>query len=115
MSFNVRSATVEDLLQVQSIFEYYVLNTVVSFLVQKPPSDYVKSRFQDSTSRHLPYLVAVDEGSGKIVGYTYASAFRGFASLSLPHQTCPGKTVVALSRMERVIPVTSFPFTYLPP
>lgn len=78
MSFNIRSATVEDLPQVQSIFEYYVLNTVVSFLVQKPPADYIKSRYQDSTSRNLPYLVAVEKGSGKVLGYTYASAFRGF-------------------------------------
>lgn len=77
-SIEIRSATAEDLPQVQSIFEYYVLNTVVTFLVQRPPSDYINSRYQDSRSRNLPYLVAVDEGSGRIVGYTYAAAFRGF-------------------------------------
>lgn len=77
-SIEIRSAAAEDLPQVQSIFEYYVLNTVVSFLVQKPPRGYIQSRYRDSTSRNLPYLVAVEEGSGKVVGYTYASAFRGF-------------------------------------
>ena len=78
MHTSVRSATVEDLPQIRSIFEYYVLNTVVSFLVQNPPPEYIMSRYQDSMSRNLPYLVAVEDESGKVVAYTYASAFRGF-------------------------------------
>jgi L-amino acid N-acyltransferase YncA len=78
MSIKIRSATVEDLPQIQPIFEYYVLNTVVSFLVQKPPPDYIRSRYEASKERNLPYLVAEDSSSGKIVGYSYASAFRGF-------------------------------------
>ena len=78
MVVKVRNAAEEDLSQIQPIFEYYVLNTVVSFLVQKPPPDYIKSRYQESTARKLPYLVAVEEDSGTVVGYSYASAFRGF-------------------------------------
>ncbi|EXJ54004.1 hypothetical protein A1O7_09341 [Cladophialophora yegresii CBS 114405] len=42
-----------------------------------PPSEYVTSRFRELTSRNLPYLVAVDDNS-QIVGYSYASAFRGY-------------------------------------
>lgn len=73
----VRPATVDDLPQVRAIFEYYVLNTAVSFLVQKPPPDYISTRFHESGNRNLPYLVAVDD-KGRVVGYSYASAFRGF-------------------------------------
>jgi L-amino acid N-acyltransferase YncA len=78
MAIEVRQAGNHDLPQVQAIFEYYVLNTVVSFLIQKPPSDYIKSRFEESKKRRLPYLVAIEADAGKIVGYAYASAFRGF-------------------------------------
>ena len=78
MSIEIRPATPEDLAQVQEIFEHYVLNTVVSFLVQKPPSGYIESRYRISVERNLPYLAAVESGTEKVVGFTYASAFRGF-------------------------------------
>ena len=77
MAVIVRPAKEDDLPEVREIFEHYVLNTVVSFLVQKPPPDYIEMRFRESTSRNLPYLVAVG-ADGRIVGYSYASAFRGF-------------------------------------
>lgn len=76
MAVTVRPATVADLPQVHEIFEHYVLNTVLSFLVQQPPQDYIRHRFEDVISRKLPYLVAVD-AKGQVVGYTYAGAFRG--------------------------------------
>lgn len=76
----MRQATQSDLPQVRQIFNHYVLNTVVSFLVQPPPPDYIRSRFESSLERNLPYLVAVDSSDGgeTVVGYAYASAFRGF-------------------------------------
>ncbi|KIX04166.1 uncharacterized protein Z518_07720 [Rhinocladiella mackenziei CBS 650.93] len=77
MAVIVRPATESDLSQIRDIFEYYVLNTVVSFLTQKPPPDYIATRFRETTKRNLPYLVAVDD-EDRVVGYSYASAFRGF-------------------------------------
>ncbi|KAJ9605427.1 hypothetical protein H2200_010084 [Cladophialophora chaetospira] len=76
MAITVRSATEDDLPQVRDIFDYYVMNTVVSFLVQKPPSNYITDRYREITARNLPYLVAVTEND-QVVGYAYASAFRG--------------------------------------
>ncbi len=77
MAITVRSATEDDLLQVHDIFEHYVLNTVASFLVQKPPPDYIASRLREITARNLPYIVTVDE-KNQVLGYSYASAFRGY-------------------------------------
>ena len=78
MSVQIRPATPADLAQVRQIFEYYVLNTVASFLVQKPLPDYIKSRHDANLERKLPYLVAEEISSAKIVGYACASAYRGY-------------------------------------
>lgn len=79
MTVIVRLATESDLAQVRDIFEHYVLNTVISFLTQKPSLDYIATRYKDSISRRLPYLVAIDESQdGKVVGYACSSAFRGY-------------------------------------
>jgi len=79
MAVIVRPATEADLAQVRDIFEHYVLNTVISFLTQKPSLDYISTRYNDSVSRGLPYFVAVDETQeGKVVGYASSSPFRGY-------------------------------------
>lgn len=76
----VRAAVASDLPQIREIYTHYVLNTVVSFLILEPPEDYATSRFRNAQARHLPYLVASenDEPDSKVIGYAYASAFRGF-------------------------------------
>ena len=81
MAIRVRPASQSDLTQIHVIFQYYVMNTVVSFLINKPPIDYIQSRFEATRERGLPYLVAEYHGSGctsQVVGYAYASPFRGF-------------------------------------
>ena len=80
MTVTIRQATRDDLPHVRDIYAFYVEKTVVSFLVNSPSLDYVSSRYEDSIERKLPYLVAVDGTSGSevIVGYAYASAYRGF-------------------------------------
>lgn len=77
MDVVVRPAERADLDQVQAIFEHYVFNTVNTFLVQKPPADYTSSKFDGVRKRNLPYLVAVDQARDTVVGYSYASGFRG--------------------------------------
>ena len=71
MTVTIRQATRDDLPQVRDIYAFYVEKTVVSFLVNAPSLDYVVSRYEDSTERKLPYLVAADVASGSelIVGY----------------------------------------------
>jgi L-amino acid N-acyltransferase YncA len=81
MAVYIRSASESDLAQIHSIYEYYVLHTVVPFLINKPPLEYIKSRFEATRDRGLPYLVAQQHDSdttSHVVGYAYASPFRGF-------------------------------------
>ncbi|RVX68791.1 hypothetical protein B0A52_07677 [Exophiala mesophila] len=79
MTVSVRAATDNDLVEVRDIFSHYVLNTVISFLVQSPSLDYIASRYRDAHARGLPYLVAVDDSAGgRVVGYASASAWRGY-------------------------------------
>ena len=76
MAPEVRPAIEADLPGVLTIFNHYVLHTVTSFLVQEANLEYVKSRFEKAKERGLPYFVAVQEGD--VLGYAYASPFRGF-------------------------------------
>ncbi|RMZ79334.1 hypothetical protein DV737_g3422, partial [Chaetothyriales sp. CBS 132003] len=78
MPVEIRPATRQDLSQIQQIFEHYVLNSVITFTVQKPPPNYVASRYEGVVERGLPYLVAIDQQNGHVVGYTYAAGFRGY-------------------------------------
>ena len=76
MAPQVRPATGADLPGVLAIYNHYVLNTVTSFLVQEAKLDYVRGAFERAKERGLPYFVAVQDGD--VVGYAYASPFRGF-------------------------------------
>ncbi|KAI1626182.1 acetyltransferase [Exophiala viscosa] len=76
MALTIRPATEADLPQVRQIFAHYVLNTVVTLLINKPPLSYIVGRFRDSICCGLPHLVAVDDHD-VVLGYTYASLFTG--------------------------------------
>ena len=76
MARQIRPATEADLPGILTIYNYYVLNTVVSFLVQEADLAYVQAPFERAKERGLPYFVADKEG--EVVGYAYASPFRGF-------------------------------------
>lgn len=76
MPVTIRPAEAQDIPKIWEIFNHYVMNTSVSFLVKSPTQSYIQSRYQASKDQGLPYLIAVE--SDKIVGYTYASGYRGF-------------------------------------
>lgn len=76
MDIDVRPASSADLQQVQAIYEHYVLNTVNSFTVRRPPADWASKKFEVIQKRHLPFLVADDRTGRQILGYCYATGFR---------------------------------------
>lgn len=70
----VRDATSEDIATIQVIYAHYVLNGISTFEETPPSSDEMASRRAAVLKSGLPYLVA--EVSGKVVGYSYATAYR---------------------------------------
>lgn len=68
----VRDARPEDAGELLDIYEYYVLNTAISFEITVPTEDEFRSRIESVMSRY-PYIVI--ECDGRIEGYAYAHAF----------------------------------------
>lgn len=68
----IRYAVPEDAPALQAIYAPYVENTAISFEYAAPDVEEFRGRIE-RTLKEYPYLVA--EENGRIVGYTYASAF----------------------------------------
>lgn len=69
-----REATSDDMPQIQAIYAPYVLASLATF-EEEPPSTTEFLARRDAVLRlGLPFLVA--EGCGKVVGYSYATAYR---------------------------------------
>ncbi|MGN0436808.1 MAG: GNAT family N-acetyltransferase [Wujia sp.] len=64
----------EDSEELLAIYAPYVRNTAVSFEYEVPSEAEFQRRIESISSR-LPYLKAVK--NGEIVGYAYASSFKG--------------------------------------
>ena len=70
----VRPARADDMLSVQGIYAYYVLETAISFETMPPPLDEMMARRDKVLADGLPYLVA--ERDNAVVGYCYATPYR---------------------------------------
>ncbi len=77
MDFNIRVATVQDTKELLNIYEYYVLNTAISFEYEVPTVEEFRTRIENTLSKY-PYLVAesTSENKNEIIGYAYASEFK---------------------------------------
>lgn len=69
----IRIATKNDCKNILAIYEYYVLNTSITFEYEVPLLEEIEKRMETVQTKY-PYLVA--EMDGKIVGYAYATDFR---------------------------------------
>lgn len=70
----LREAVVEDAAAIQAIYAPYVKETAISFEYEVPSVEEFKQRIAHTKEKY-PYLVA--ERNGKVVGYAYASPFKG--------------------------------------
>ena len=66
----IRLASLEDAAELLSIYQYYVINTAISFEYEVPTLEEFKRRI-GHTLKFYPYIVA--EAEGRILGYAYAS------------------------------------------
>ncbi|GFF48806.1 phosphinothricin N-acetyltransferase [Aspergillus lentulus] len=77
MSIQIREATQDDLPQIHTIYSFYVRESVATFLRHPPPLESLISSFRDIQSRGLPYRVAINNTTGKVLGYGYLAPFNG--------------------------------------
>lgn len=73
----IRAATLEDAPLLLDIYAPYVEKTVITFEYTVPSPEEFRERIRHTLERY-PYLVA--ERNGVLLGYTYASAFKGRAA-----------------------------------
>jgi phosphinothricin acetyltransferase len=73
--FNIRAFIAADAEAVAGIYNHYVTGTIVTFEENTVPPSEIYQRAREVQSAALPWLVA--EQAGAIVGYTYASKWKG--------------------------------------
>ena len=71
----IRPARVEDASDIAKIYNYYVENTVITFETDVVSQDGMALRIEECRRDNLPWLVA--EEDGKLIGYCYASKWKG--------------------------------------
>lgn len=119
MAVLLRPAEERDIPHINQIHKYFVENTVITFSTVPKTNEEVLSGYRSVLSSGLPYIVAVDESSGAVLGYTYASGFRsakfGYrhtVELSLfchPEQTSKG---IGSSLLKKLLDILREPDLY---
>lgn len=70
----VRDSLESDVAEIQAIYAHHVLHGTASFELTPPNLDEMRQRRADVVAKHLPYLVA--EQDGQVVGYAYVTFYR---------------------------------------
>jgi L-amino acid N-acyltransferase YncA len=71
----LRAATPDDAAAILAIYSPYVVTNAVSFETSPPSAKEMRARIKD-TVETFPWIAAVDEESGTVLGYAYAKAVR---------------------------------------
>ncbi|WP_043319746.1 arsinothricin resistance N-acetyltransferase ArsN1 family B [Microbulbifer sp. HZ11] len=71
----IRQAEKSDAANIAEIYNYYVLNTCITFEVEPVTEEEMTLRILECQENGLPWLVA--EYEGEVVGYSYASKWKG--------------------------------------
>jgi len=69
----IRDAALQDSAQICEIYNYYVLNTTISFEEAQVPKEEMAHRI-DTITQHYPWIVL--EHDGEMLGYAYASLWK---------------------------------------
>ncbi|UJR24577.1 hypothetical protein I4U23_005952 [Adineta vaga] len=70
----IRPSRDDDIVRITEIYSYYVLNTTYTFEIEAPSIEEMANRRRDVLNKHLPYLVA--EQDGLVVGYASCNWFK---------------------------------------
>ena len=71
----VRAATLDDLVQVNEVYNYYVRNSVVTFDIEALTLTDWRNKFDYIHQLELPFLVAISPG-GQLLGFAYVAPWR---------------------------------------
>lgn len=72
----LRDASEADMAQIHAIYAHHVLHGRASFEEVPPALDEMLERRAKVLELGLPYLVAKDAGTGRVLGYAYATLYR---------------------------------------
>ena len=72
----IRASIEADLPEITAIYAHHVLHGTGTFEIDPPSLADMTSRRADVLSKGLPYLVAADSVSGRVLGYAYCTWFK---------------------------------------
>ena len=72
----IRDAKPSDAGLIAEIYNYYIVNTIVTFEEDQIDADEIKSRIATTEADRLPYIIYELE-DGDLIGYAYASKWKG--------------------------------------
>ena len=72
----IRASIDADLPEITAIYAHHVLNGTGTFEIDPPTLADMSARRADVLSKGLPYLVAADTGSGRVLGFAYCTWFK---------------------------------------
>jgi L-amino acid N-acyltransferase YncA len=73
---SVRPVEAADITEIQRIYAHHVLHGLASFEETPPDAAELARRWRAIADLGLPYLCAIDDADGAIVGYAYAGPYR---------------------------------------
>jgi Sortase and related acyltransferases len=71
---NIRNASRHDAPRIAAIYNYYVLNSTITFETESLSADEMEQRITHTQAASLPWLVA--EKNQEVIGYAYASLWK---------------------------------------
>jgi phosphinothricin acetyltransferase len=78
-AIELRAATAEDAKQITEIYNYYVINSVVTFDIEKTTEKTWLEKLEYLKGLGLPFIVA-QSASGNILGFAYVAPWRAKAA-----------------------------------
>ena len=73
---HIRASREADLPEITAIYAHHVLIGTGTFEIEPPTLDDMAARRADVLAKGLPYLVAANSGTGKVLGYAYCTWFK---------------------------------------
>ena len=78
-AIELRAATLDDVKQITEIYNYYVINSVVTFDIEKSTENTWLEKLEYLNGLGLPFIVA-QSASGNVLGFAYVAPWRAKAA-----------------------------------